>query len=301
MTDPGSSSTGSTSTGSTSKESPLTGSTSPDSPSAPDRLGAESPGGRKNADIPSGPGAIQEPDAGGLVGIGQAARILDREFTDVSVSKLRYLEQRGLVTPARTRGGSRRFSPTDIDRLRYIIRSQRTEFLPLDVIAARLADPSAFAESHGHNQDPVPGSASAIPTPTPHRWLAQWLRPRESPGIDTEMTPGQFAKRAPASADLLEQMQQHGLIDRWDTAELELTEIVHRLHQHGIEPRHLRWLTQSAERLTALVHASLPTRHDLGAEAEAENEEVRRDLAADLLEVHLMLVRINLARLISQG
>ncbi len=238
-----------------------------------------------------------ESSGGGLVGIGQAARILDREFSDVSVSKLRYLEARGLVTPTRTRGGSRRFSAEDIERLRYIISCQRNEFLPLDVIAQRLANPGPD-DARPQQRSP----ASAVPgTPrgsegTERGSLAHLLRPREWDSTETELTPAQFTKRAPVSSDAIDQMRQHGLIKHWDTTELAITEIIGRLQTYGIEPRHLRWLTQSADRTSALVDASLPIRHELGSLAEAENDEARRHLAADLMSVYLLLVRNALSR-----
>lgn len=243
---------------------------------------------------------LSDPDessGGELVGIGQAARILDREFSDVSVSKLRYLESRGLVTPTRTRGGSRRFSPDDIERLRYIIRCQRDEFLPLDVIARRLANPSPDgaqpqqARPHSGAPDTPRGSEG-----TERGSLAHLLRPRESDSTETELTPAQFTKRASVSSDAIDQMRQHGLINHWDATELAITEIIARLQAYGIEPRHLRWLTQSADRTTALVDASLPIRHDLRPLAEAENDEARRHLAADLITVYLLLVRNALSR-----
>jgi len=243
------------------------------------------------------PSVPDEPSGGGLVGIGQAARILDREFSDVSVSKLRYLEARGLVTPTRTRGGSRRFSPQDIERLRYIIGCQRDEFLPLDVIARRLANPSP--DDVGPRQvRPVsagpgtPGGSEGTESGS----LAHLLRPRGSDSTETELTPAQFTKRAPVSSDAIEKMRQHGLINHWDATELAITEIIGRLQTYGIEPRHLRWLTQSADRTTALVDASLPIRHELGSLAEAENDEARRHLAADLIAVYLLLVRNALSR-----
>ena len=239
----------------------------------------------------------EQPSGGGLVGIGQAARILDREFCDITVSKLRYLEARGLVTPTRTRGGSRRFSPEDIERLRYIMRCQRNEFLPLDVIARRLANPSPddAGPQHAHataGEPQIPGGSQLSERGS----LAHLLRPRESDSTETELTPAQFTKRTPVDSAVIDQMRQHGLITHWDTTELAITEIIDRLQAHGIEPRHLRWLTQSADRTTALVDASLPTRHELGSLAEAENDEARRHLAADLIAVYLLLVRNALSR-----
>src|SRR5207245_8574758 len=74
-----------------------------------------------------------------LLTIGAVCRRLQREFPDISISKIRYLEDRGLLTPRRTQGGYRKFSEDDVDRLETILRLQRDEFLPLDVIRQELA------------------------------------------------------------------------------------------------------------------------------------------------------------------
>ena len=223
------------------------------------------------------------------MGIGQAARILDREFPDVSVSKLRYLESRGLITPTRTRGGTRQYTPDDIDRLRYILRCQQEEFLPLEVIAQRLTNaapgPSAAPD------DPASKNQSRSHVSNDSGTLAHLLRPRDTPGADTELTAAQFTRRSPASSGDIEQMRQHGLITRWDTTELAITEIIVRLRGYGIEPRHLRWLTQSADRITTLIDASLPSRPDASPLADAENDEERRRLASELIALQVLLVR----------
>ena len=74
-----------------------------------------------------------------LLTIGAVCRRLQREFPDISISKIRYLEDRGLLTPRRTQGGYRKFSEDDVDRLETILRLQRDEFLPLRVIREELA------------------------------------------------------------------------------------------------------------------------------------------------------------------
>ncbi|MGR7002894.1 transcriptional regulator FtsR [Yinghuangia aomiensis] len=81
------------------------------------------------------------PRAGGgraLVGIGEVMALLRPEFPDVSVSKIRFLEAEGLVEPQRTPSGYRKFGPTDLDRLRYVLRAQRDQYLPLKVIKDHL-------------------------------------------------------------------------------------------------------------------------------------------------------------------
>src|SRR6201982_3866100 len=71
--------------------------------------------------------------------IGAVCGMLKEEFPDISISKIRYLEDQGLLTPRRTQGGYRLFSEDDVERLETILRLQRDEFLPLRVIKAELA------------------------------------------------------------------------------------------------------------------------------------------------------------------
>src|ERR671938_1998452 len=74
-----------------------------------------------------------------MLTIGTVCGMLKDEFPDISISKIRYLEDRGLLAPRRTQGGYRVFSEDDVERLETILRLQRDEFLPLDVIREELA------------------------------------------------------------------------------------------------------------------------------------------------------------------
>ena len=97
--------------------------------------------------------------------IGAVVKQLEREFPDISISKIRYLEDQKLLAPRRTPGGYRLYSPADVDRLRTILRLQRDEFLPLRVIRQELAagrtdtevaTPDAPPEARGSGAPPVP-------------------------------------------------------------------------------------------------------------------------------------------------
>ena len=88
-------------------------------------------------------------ETGGQFGIGEVLAQLRPEFPDISTSKIRFLEAEGLIEPARSRSGYRRFSSADIERLRYILTMQRDSYLPLRVIRERLAD-GAETAGDGH-------------------------------------------------------------------------------------------------------------------------------------------------------
>ncbi|MDQ2699508.1 MAG: MerR family transcriptional regulator, partial [Actinomycetota bacterium] len=98
------------------------------------------------------------PGATNLLSIGQVLAKLSPEFPDLTPSKLRFLEERQLVSPARTESGYRKFSPADMDRLRFVLTMQRDHYLPLKVIRGFLAELDA-------GRTPVlPGGASAAPS-----------------------------------------------------------------------------------------------------------------------------------------
>jgi DNA-binding transcriptional MerR regulator len=97
-----------------------------------------------------------EQSARGQFGIGEVLAQLQPEFPDISTSKIRFLEAEGLIEPARSRSGYRRFSAADIERLRYILTMQRDSYLPLRVIRERLADGGEAADGQ-----PPAGPASS--------------------------------------------------------------------------------------------------------------------------------------------
>src|SRR5215472_12833853 len=102
---------------------------------------------------------MSEQPARGQFGIGEVLAQLLPEFPDISTSKIRFLEAKGLIEPARSRSGYRRFSAEDISRLRYILTVQRDSYLPLQVIRQRLADGAA----EGAYSPRALGGGSAVP------------------------------------------------------------------------------------------------------------------------------------------
>src|SRR5436305_7264872 len=112
---------------------------------------------------PRPPAAVDERSANGeapvrqkSLTIGAVCKQLEREFPDISISKIRYLEDQKLLSPRRTQGGYRLYSAADVDRLRTILRLQRDEFLPLRVIRQELASGRAEPEAGGGAKAPDP-------------------------------------------------------------------------------------------------------------------------------------------------
>ena len=84
--------------------------------------------------------------------IGEVVDVLSNEFSDLTISKVRYLESRGLLTPQRTASGYRKYSESDLAQLRWVLRQQREHFLPLRVIRERLSSGTRQLESGPHDE-----------------------------------------------------------------------------------------------------------------------------------------------------
>ena len=195
------------------------------------------------------------------LGIGEVIAQLRAEFPDVSVSKIRFLESAGLIRPARSPSGYRKFGAADVDRLRYILTVQRDQYLPLRVIKDQL-----------DSDRPAPG-------PLTRRELL------DGAGID-EAT--------------LAELEEFGLVRRtgrlYAPEALEAIRAIAALSRYGVQPRHLRVLRASAERETELIEqvvAPITRQRSPGARDRAS--EAARDIASLVLTVHAALVEMALA------
>ena len=196
--------------------------------------------------------AVDQP----LLTIGTVCERLKAEFPDISISKIRYLEDQGLLSPRRTRGGYRLFSEEDVERLETILRLQRDEFLPLRVIRQELSSPSGKER-----------------------------RKRRTSGIaghEDELDADELAARAGVQPELLRELEEFGLLSpslsdghkRYPESDVEVAAACARLAAYGIAPRHLRAVRSSSDRVAALIEAvtapSLrsrnPERHQAGLE-----------------------------------
>ncbi|UWF76792.1 MULTISPECIES: transcriptional regulator FtsR [Microbacterium] len=215
----------------------------------------------------------------GLLSIGQVLARLTPEFPQLTSSKLRFLEVQGIVTPSRTESGYRKFSPSDVERLRTALILQRDHYLPLSVIREQLDE----AEARGTAwSDVVPRSIA----PAARRYRRDEL-----------------LSATGAAPQLLNEAVTAGLIPAAETypeqAATLLRELV-ALGRHGIEPRHLRALRQSAEREVALIESALSSllrRTDAASRGRAG--ELAPELAARIGEVRALLVKQALARVVS--
>lgn len=201
-----------------------------------------------------------------FMSIGEVLALLQGEFPDITISKIRFLEGEGLIEPQRSPSGYRKFTHHDVERLRYILTAQRDHYLPLRVIKDQLDERVAR---------PRDLAAAAPPVRLSREELI------EAAGIDE---------------DTLAEMESFGLVAPvarfYDRDALEVARSVGALAKFGLHPRHLRAVRAAVEREAGLVEqavAPLMRRRAPGAAAQAA--ETAREISGLLQELHNALLR----------
>lgn len=223
--------------------------------------------------------------------IGAALSILQREFPTVSTSKVRFLEEQGLVSPHRTPSGYRTYSQADVERLRYALAAQRDEFLPHKIIRERLA-----ALDAGVTHAVAPGA----------RVVAEDGE-LVSSGTRARMTAAQLAEAARCEVEVVEALTSASLITtdgggKYPGSAVEIVRLATELAEHGIDGRHLRTLRSAAERQLDLIDQIVaPVRSHRTGPASGGSRAKAHTLAADLSEafsrLHTALLRAGIERL----
>jgi DNA-binding transcriptional MerR regulator len=210
-----------------------------------------------------------------LLTIGAVCSRLKDEFPDISISKIRFLEDKGLLAPRRTRGGYRLFSEDDVERLRRILELQRDEFLPLRVIRQELARPSG-KERRRKRAEP----------------LAEG---------DFDLELDELCDRAGIPHELARELEEFGLLvprtedrqKRYSEGDAEIAAACGRLARFGISARHLRTFRTGADRqaslLEAVVAPALRSRNPERRQEGLRELEALADAAQELAQ--LLLVR----------
>ncbi|GIG30559.1 MerR family transcriptional regulator [Cellulomonas marina] len=210
---------------------------------------------------------------------------LQVEFPAVTTSKLRFWEEHGLVTPVRTPAGYRQYSPADVERLRYVLAQQRDRYLPLKVIAERLA-----ALDAGLEDEPTPRARLATRDGDRVPTTARWTAPR-------------LAQEAGVGAALVAELAAAGVLradarGTYAPADAELVRAAATLAQHGIDARHLRQIRVAAERQVELVaQAVAPIRGQRSASARARAAGLAAELGELCGQVHTAVLRAAVADL----
>jgi DNA-binding transcriptional MerR regulator len=228
--------------------------------------------------------------------IGAVLALLRPEFPDVSISKIRFLEDQGLVEPERTPAGYRKFSHHDVERLRYVLGVQRDHYLPLRVIRDHLDALDRGLEP------PVtrggPGSPRLVEAPD-HDGHDPYQR-QAAPG--QRFTRAQVLAAAGVEDAVLRDLESHGLVSTrpggsYDADAVLIARTAGELAAFGIEPRHLRAFRSAADREAGLVEQVVsPLRRQRGPEAAAHAEEVTRELSQLCVRLHATLVKSALER-----
>ena len=205
--------------------------------------------------------------------IGAVCRLLREEFPDISISKIRYLEDQGLLAPRRTPGRYRLYGEEDVERLRTILRLQRDEFLPLRVIRQELA--------------------SAAGKERVRRAGRSALSLEEEERIDL----GELCERAGVTAGFVRELEEYGLIGSrsdgrgrvYAEGEADVAAVCAKLARFGIDARHLRTFRTAADReialLSAIVAPALRSRNPERRQSGVEDLQALAELAHELSQL----------------
>jgi DNA-binding transcriptional MerR regulator len=217
--------------------------------------------------------AAEAPERERLLTIGTVCTRLQPEFPDISISKIRYLEDQGLLAPRRTQSGYRLFSEGDVERLETILRLQRDEFLPLRVIRQELASPSGAGKER---------------------------RRRRAVGLadpDDELDLGELCERAAITSDLARELEEYGLLQPrragsdklYPAGDVDVAVACAKLSRFGISARHLRTFRTAADReaglLQQVIAPSLRSRNPERREAAVQQLQTLAELAQELSQL----------------
>ncbi|GAA3822001.1 MerR family transcriptional regulator [Cellulomonas soli] len=210
---------------------------------------------------------------------------LQIEFPAVTTSKLRFLEEQGLVEPVRTPAGYRQYSPADIERLRYVLRQQRDRYMPLKVIGEHLA-----ALDAGEEDGPAPRARLAASDGVRSSAVARW-------------TAETLAHEAGVTRDFVEDLVRaavlrpgpRGVFEPWAR---EVVVAAAALSEHGIDARHLRQFRAAADRQADLVEQVVaPWRGQRSASSRARAGTLAAEVGELCTQMHTALVRAAVADL----
>ncbi len=218
-----------------------------------------------------------------LFTIGQVVSQLQPDFPDLSITKLRYLEDRGLLSPVRTKGHYRKYGTADVRRLRTILTLQRDEYLPLEVIRQRVDRGTSSSSGQSLVSSVVPVRSNLA------------LRREEA-----VYTWEELCQTAGASDSFLRMLVEYRLIEHsasvgavFTDSDLEIVRICQLLARFGVEPRNLTLLGSSTERQAALLEqVAMPSLRSNHPDKREYGEKLLGDLGALFSQLlHLVLYR----------
>ena len=223
--------------------------------------------------------------------IGEVINLLKPDYPDLTVSKLRFLESQGLVTPGRSSSGYRMFTEEDVRRIEYVLKEQRDHYLPLKVIKSKLAawdvgDESPVAPETGPPPDTYFATSGVSLT------ASELMR---SSGLS-------FAQvEALAKVGVLEPMELPDGTEVFLDSDLSIARAAHRLLAHGLEARHLRGIRLAADRQTELLGQLVaPLLRHRNPENRRRSAEVMADCSQAAAQLQESMIRARLRRLLER-
>jgi DNA-binding transcriptional MerR regulator len=217
------------------------------------------------------------------VSIGEVLALLQEEFPDVTISKIRFLESQGLIDPERTPSGYRKFYDPDVSRLRFILREQKEHFLPLKVIKDRLDSGEPLDDdASGEGADAVASdagapagasAASALSAPSEERLPVWMVRPPQGAGAGggagnvraiasgVSFSFDELAAAAGLTVDELRDVERFGIVTGrtiggstfYDDHAVVAARVAAQFFRFGVEARHLRLYRNAADRESGLI------------------------------------------------
>lgn len=227
-----------------------------------------------------------------LRSIGQVLKILAEEFPDVSISKIRFLESEGLITPERAPSGYRKYSEADIRRLRYILDVQKNHYLPLKVIREHL-DAIDAGEEPPSLETPVPAPVETAPAGSVATIPGNPARPPKSP---INITRKDLLRLSGLTDPVLAELERHALVvPRRGTMyygrdALTIAVVARKVAPFGMDARHLRLIKQAAEREAALIDQAVAAHARRGP----TSRQALADVMAWVLHAHAALLRVSI-------
>jgi len=225
-----------------------------------------------------------------LLTIGEVLNQVRSEFDDISISKIRFLEAEGLIVPSRTKSGYRKFSSSDVEKLRYILRMQRDHYLPLKVIKEHIEaiDRGLKPEIDGIEKPKVPSALVDL----------NQLGIKKS---NIRVTREELIANTSITDQDLKESEDYGLIKvladkrHYDDIAVKTARVIAALSGFGLEPRHLKFLKSGSDRESSLIkQVASPMSRSKRPDAGEQALEMMREISNLTNQLHFILVSSTL-------
>jgi DNA-binding transcriptional MerR regulator len=237
-----------------------------------------------------------------FMSIGDVLKSLREEFPEVTVSKIRFLEAEGLIEPERTPSGYRKFYQQDLARLRYILRLQRDNFMPLKIIRRKLEQfeiDGAEPVSRPSTPRSDAAAAAAPEPPLPPMGAEDDL---DTPVGGLHLSFDELVAASGLSAEHIRELEEYGLLDAhplegsvfYDEDDLMIAKIARDFGKYGIEPRHMRMYRHFADREAGLFQQAVVPHRGASNDSKRRAVQSLNDLAKMSKRLKQLLLRASL-------